>query len=474
MHAPVVPYLSADDEIACMKTGKCGDVIRRAKKFYEDADKFVFNSDLLFHTLQRDSFCEKWMQTSHTKEEGPTATAFIAYLQSLGIADLHYSFSDRYLHGAFENFVRASAQELLANSGQRIERGLPFSEFIANVPRNSSAQVDCGEDFAVNCAECPKCHGQCKKLVTNSTTREGKCVTRSQFDEASGCGIVDKIEPLDPSNLDVNCDNINEVTIGQLRGIGANKIVYEGYWKGRVYAVKMRKPSSHRLEGQTSPPVDLTLKEAALLHGLRRQPNIIPLVGFCDGVALTEIGQPLQDFAYTGNLTPKTRVQYALEIARSVDQIHSIPGGLLLHGDLTFKQYLLLESGTLVLGDLDTVKYVGDERCRRPVSGGNPNLAPEQLAGIAEGQLVDEKTDIYALGNMIWSLLSKEYIFHYVDRQELPAKILNGLRPNVTKVAGYPQSITEVLLECWALAPESRPTASHVVARIQEALSSME
>jgi hypothetical protein len=79
---------------------------------------------------------------------------------------------------------------------------------------------------------------------------------------------VDKVEPLDPSNLDVNCDNINDVTIDQLLGIGANKIVYERYWKGRVYAVKMRKPSSHRLLGQKSPPVDLTLKEAALLHGL--------------------------------------------------------------------------------------------------------------------------------------------------------------------------------------------------------------
>lgn len=184
-------------------------------------------------------------------------------------------------------------------------------------------------------------------------------------------------------------------------------------------------------------------------------------MGFCDGVALTEIGQPLENFAYTGNLTPKTRVQYALDIAKSINQIHSIPGGLLLHGDLAFKQYLLLvESGTLVLGDLDTVKYAGDERCRKPTSGDNPNNAPEQFAGIAEGRLIDEKADIYALGNMIWSLLSKEYIFQYVDRQELPAKILNGLRPNVTKVAGYAHSITEVLLECWALAPESRPTAT--------------
>jgi len=364
---------------------------------------------------------------------------------------------------------------------------IPFSEFISNVMPNSSAQVFCGRThFATNCAECPSCHGHCKWLLTNSTTTEGKCVTKVQFDEETGCGILDKVEPLDPSKLDVNCENINEVTIGQLLGNGATKIAYKGYWNDRVYAVKMTKSSSIRLNNQKYTLVNLTkreamtLKEATLLHGLRGQPNIMPLVGFCNGVVFTELGKPLTDFFHHAeNVTPKTRLQYALDIARSVDQIHSIPGALLVHGDLALKQYHLLGSGTVVLGDLDTAHYVGGssngekERCGKTLSGNDRNVAPEQLAGIAEGRHMDEKTDIYALANMIWSLLSNERIFQDVDFKELPAKIKNGLRPNVTKLEGYPQTVAEVLLECWAMTPEYRPTARYVVARIEEAFSSM-
>lgn len=121
---PLVPYTPADTEY-CTAHKACLDALEQAQAFDPEIDEIILDSDLLFHTSHRDKYCELWKekfgdngeglfnknlhQLGVDGPEGPTATSYIAYLSSIGIADDLYEFTDRTLHGALDHFHKVHA-----------------------------------------------------------------------------------------------------------------------------------------------------------------------------------------------------------------------------------------------------------------------------------------------------------------------------------------------------------------------------
>jgi eukaryotic-like serine/threonine-protein kinase len=79
-------------------------------------------------------------------------------------------------------------------------------------------------------------------------------------------------------------------------------------------------------------------------------------------------------------------------------------------------------------------------------------MAPEQILG----QPVDARTDIYALGLLLYELLSGELPFRGETRVEVEEQHLAAPPPRVSEVAGVPAAFDEVIACCLAKDPGER------------------
>ena len=79
--------------------------MERARSFDPDVDKHVQDLELIFHTEERDRFCALWEGMNLPPPgdacvpQGPTATAFIAYLNTKGKAKKIYKLKDKAQYG---------------------------------------------------------------------------------------------------------------------------------------------------------------------------------------------------------------------------------------------------------------------------------------------------------------------------------------------------------------------------------------
>ena len=128
----------------------------------------------------------------------------------------------------------------------------------------------------------------------------------------------------------------------------------------------------------------------------------------------------------------------------------------LVHRDLTPRTLLLESDGTVRVSDLDQVG-VGDEltaltRCGAVV--GSPfYLSPEA----ARGGPVDERADVYALGQILYELLTGELVFRGRTMLEvIEAKVEGRLRDPVAVAPDLPPGYREVLGKALATEPGQR------------------
>jgi hypothetical protein len=94
-------------------------------------------------------------------------------------------------------------------------------------------------------------------------------------------------------------------------------------------------------------------------------------------------------------------------------------------------------------------------------------MAPEQIRGDA----VDQRTDVYALGVLIYHLLTGRYPFRADTRQEIERMNLEAPPPRPSQIAAVPPAIDMVVLRCMDKRPERRyASVREVVTALHEAL----
>ena len=209
---------------------------------------------------------------------------------------------------------------------------------------------------------------------------------------------------------------------------------------------------------------------AALDH-----PNILPLWDYGDQDGLPYLAMPLvvggslrELLAARGTLPPERAEPFLRQIAAALDHAH---GRGIIHRDVKPANILLRDDGSPLLADFGIAKALEETEglTRTGVGVGTPEyMAPEQLEGRAE-----ERSDLYALGVMLYEMLTGRVPFSGPTpyavalrhiREPLPSPFLSN--------PGLPRGIGPVLDRALAKEPAARyASGADFVAAFRAALA---
>jgi serine/threonine protein kinase len=141
---------------------------------------------------------------------------------------------------------------------------------------------------------------------------------------------------------------------------------------------------------------------------------------------------------------PTQKLDMALKMAEALSLLHSHPGGVIVHGDVQFVQYLLDEDGeSVILSDFNRAEPLlfdesTGEYCKYVVGRGGGNVrAPEEYSE----ELLDEKIDVYSFGPVLYSILTGNEPFvddHHIEEHEVWPFVIKGLLPMVpSEIRGH-------------------------------------
>ena len=112
-------------------------------------------------------------------------------------------------------------------------------------------------------------------------------------------------------------------------------------------------------------------------------------------------GRSLSALIEAGRLDLSPFLDLSIEICRGLEAAHAAG---VLHLDLKPDNVLLASDGRVVIGDFGISRAIGYVDARRLIAGTPAYMAPEQVTG----DELDEATDIYALGGILYEMLTSE------------------------------------------------------------------
>ncbi len=232
---------------------------------------------------------------------------------------------------------------------------------------------------------------------------------------------------------------------------------------GRDVAIKVLNP--HLAASVTA---DRFLREIGITARLNH-PHILPLLDSgvsADGAYLYYVmpvatGESLRDkLARVGALPIGEAVQHAIDMTEALVAAHKLG---VIHRDIK-PDNVLLSGNHAVLVDFGIAKAVGDAReasttlTSEGTSIGTPvYMSPEQAAGERD---VDARTDIYAVGAMLWEMCAGSAPFTGTLPQILAKKLSSNAPPLVAACPSAPSALVKLVASCLAMSPSGRPASA--------------
>ncbi len=218
---------------------------------------------------------------------------------------------------------------------------------------------------------------------------------------------------------------------------------------------------------------------AALNH-----PNILAVyqMGMHDGAPylVSELleGSTLRDQLLRGPAPVRKAVDYAIQTARGLAAAHEKG---IVHRDLKPENVFLTKDGRIKILDFGLAKLIQRPHASEPGSptmteGTEPGvvlgtvgyMAPEQV----RGQTADGRADLFALGAILYELLTGKRAFHKPTSAETMSAILNEEPPAVSQITpGTPPALQKVVQRCLEKSSEQRFHSASDLAFALEALS---
>jgi serine/threonine-protein kinase len=262
----------------------------------------------------------------------------------------------------------------------------------------------------------------------------------------------------------------------ELLGEGGMGFVYlaEHVRLGRRVAIKML-----RSRYATNPvAVKRFFREARAVNQIRNE-NIVEITDFIeqegeDSYYIMELleGESVADILERDGFLPLDRVlAIVIQICDALGAVH---GAEIVHRDLKPDNIFLIERS----GHKDFVKLVDfgvakledpvDDRKAHQTAGGAILGTPEYMSPEqASSKPVDFRTDIYALGVILYEMLTGKKPFTGHNYGELVIKHVTIPPPPPSQLEGLPQAvpaeIEELILHCLEKEPDGRPEDMHEV-----------
>jgi eukaryotic-like serine/threonine-protein kinase len=219
---------------------------------------------------------------------------------------------------------------------------------------------------------------------------------------------------------------------------------------------------------------------AALNH-----PNILAVYqfGVFDGapylVSELLIGESLRQTLERGAIPVRKAIEYGVQIAHGLAAAH---GHSIVHRDLKPENLFVTKDGRVKILDFGLAKLIqqqpesGDGATMTQPMGTEPGLvmgtagymSPEQV----RGQSVDQRTDIFAFGAVLYEMLSGKRAFQRPTPVETMSAILNEEPPAMAQTqANLPPGLQRVVNRCLEKNPEQRFHSASDLAFALDALS---
>jgi len=290
---------------------------------------------------------------------------------------------------------------------------------------------------------------------------------------------------------------------------GYYRVILKGEWKGQPVAVKMMKTTSikkerdllrhiresillgrlydaeHEVLSQSEDGIDIeshsTSSFEQSLNGVSRRRAIghqfveelghcvTPLwisVSFLYKMALDK--WILSGFAEEAKL--EKLIFMSLQIASSVDLLHSIKGGPFHHTDIQPRQFLLDDHDRVFINDFNRGKfqpfYFAEHHIERCWYCGHRSRGHWRAPEEPVKRPLNEKLDIFSLGLTIWALYSNQVPFKDATFDDLPFIYYEQRRiPPMTP--NMPPAIKQLIRSTLRFEPKQRPTANQVVRELE-------
>jgi NIMA (never in mitosis gene a)-related kinase len=220
------------------------------------------------------------------------------------------------------------------------------------------------------------------------------------------------------------------------------------------------------IQGLTDKEKKETLNEAIILKKLDH-PNIIKFKEVFIQRKPIEALNIVTEYADGGDLEQKIKGQnkkpfteeeildYFTQICLALQHLHKKK---IIHRDLKSGNVFLMKSGIVKLGDFGISKGLKSSRDKAVTMVGTPfYLSPE----IILNKPYDAKSDIWALGVLLYELLTFKMPFNAKSLPTLSIKINKGeYTPPSSK---YSSEIRDLLKRCLTLKPEERPSIDEIL-----------
>ena len=259
-----------------------------------------------------------------------------------------------------------------------------------------------------------------------------------------------------------------QLQLGTLLGQGGFAAVFRAHdpFLERDVAIKVLDPSL---------AVDAALEEQ-FLHEARtiaaaEHPHIVPLYAAESTGGLLYLvmrllpGQSLEDRIAKGKLSAAEAARIALECAGALAAAHAVG---VVHRDIKPANILLDANGNATVTDFGISLVTS-----RPAPGllgstaGTPHyMSPEQSLG----EQVDGRSDVYALGVVLYEMLTGTLPFPWRNVTEVIAKHISAPIPKVSeREPKTPVALVRLVHHMLAKDPATRPTAAELVKELTAA-----
>ena len=154
-------------------------------------------------------------------------------------------------------------------------------------------------------------------------------------------------------------------------------------------------------------------------------------------------------------LTEKEILNYLVQICLALNHIHKKK---IIHRDLKSGNVFLTKSGLVKLGDFGIAKGFKNTWEKAQTKVGTPYyLSPE----IINCKPYDSKSDIWALGVLIYEMMTFKMPFNASSLPSLSLKIIKGYYQ--APPPSYSKDLIELVKKCLSLEPNNRPSAESIL-----------
>ncbi len=268
---------------------------------------------------------------------------------------------------------------------------------------------------------------------------------------------------------------LGKYVLGAPLGVGGMAEVFRAHTLGaegfqRAVAIKRILPDASK-----NPAFGEMFIAEAKLSSRMQHPNIVSVLDFDrdhEGrlylvMELVE-GRDLDGLIESGRLPYSTIIYTITEALRGLGYAHDLPAGAdgvrgLVHRDISPHNVLISWNGAVKVSDFGIAKARAATAASASITikGKPAYMSPEQI----NGSPLDGRSDLFAVGVMLWQMMTGQYLFAAGTTTETLARVLFAPVPSPrTVVADIPPDLEAVTMRLLARDPAHRyPTADDAI-----------